>query len=57
MTIWFLFLWSAYVTEFEGGQYQTYDQCEAAAQVQTISLTGIYGPGKLHWRCERRHVG
>lgn len=52
MTIWYLILWSVTVQPFEGGQYQSYEMCEAAAQVQIVGLRHQYG--KLRWKCELR---
>lgn len=47
-------MWSYAVPPFLAGEYYDYDRCEAAAQVQRVALYGVYGPGRLHWRCERR---
>jgi hypothetical protein len=54
MPIWYLVMWSLTTPEFEAGQYQTREQCEAAAVVQTVGLRHLYGPHRLHWRCEIR---
>jgi hypothetical protein len=54
VVIWYLILYSSLVSPFEAGQYQTYEKCEAAAQVQVVALRGHYGPGRLFWRCEKR---
>jgi hypothetical protein len=52
MAIWYLLLWSAAVAPFEGGQYQNYEMCHEAAQVQVAVLRRAYGT--LKWRCELR---
>lgn len=60
MYVWVLILWGPWVAPFYAGEYcfACYDNCEASAQVQVIALRGVYGPGKLRWRCElRRHEG
>jgi hypothetical protein len=53
MTVWYLIMWSAVVSPFEAGQYQTQERCENAAIAQTVGLRHLV-QGKLHWRCELR---
>lgn len=52
--IFYLVLWNAVVPPFIAGEYQTYERCEAAAQVQAVAFRGKYGSGRLLWRCEAK---
>jgi hypothetical protein len=54
MTIYVLLMWSITVPPFVAGEYQSIQRCEDAAQVQRVGLRHLYGPHRLHWRCELR---
>jgi hypothetical protein len=54
MSAYLLIMWTITTPPFLAGEYQTLERCEAAAVVQRVGLRHLYGPHRLHWRCELR---
>jgi hypothetical protein len=53
MTIWFLVMWSATVSPFDAGQYQSVERCEMAAKMQVVGLRHL-STTPLQYKCQAR---